>query len=192
MEENINGKNTKAAPNFVQKSPSRLSKIVIDVLAENRIISTIIQLLSKRNERHDEKICLDVSSQTSEDDICHVGEVILDNPGLSMEHSQDLEADNTISSVQTSMSSVDYNNFINTFDDYDVFESSVETVPDVPTKAERGSSFVEVDVNSDTSNCTVTLDIFRKSDPQIVIPPQFIDIINCIASECSTLILNPT
>ena len=47
MEENINGKNTKVPPEFVQKSPSRLSKIVIDVLAENRIISTIIQLLSK-------------------------------------------------------------------------------------------------------------------------------------------------
>ena len=108
-----------------------------------------------------------------------------------MEHSQDLEADNTVSSIETSMSSVDYNNFIDTFDDYDVFESSVETVPDVPTKAEASSSFVEVDINSDTSNCTVTLDIFRKSDPQIVIPPQLIDIINCIASERSTLILNP-
>ena len=66
--------------------------------------------MSKRSERHDEKICLDVSSQTSEDDICHVGEVILDNPGLSMEQSQDLEMDNTISSFETSMSSVDYNN----------------------------------------------------------------------------------
>ena len=117
MEENINnGKNTKVPPEFVQKSLSRLSKIVIDVLAENRIISTIIQLLSKRNKRQDKKICLDVSSQTSEDDICHIAEVILDldNPGLSMEHSQDLEADNTVTSIESSMSSVDYNDFIDT------------------------------------------------------------------------------
>ena len=49
----------------------------------------------------------------------------------------------------------------------------------------------EVDLNTDTLNLTVTLDIFRKSEPEIVITPQLINMINCIASERSTLILNP-